>query len=142
MAIVDKLNTFGTATAEAGTDTTLTAWGNVMDFTATYGPGGGDQPLWLMVHFTTLGVDATATYLDLVLITDADGTVPASGQEVARFRVLKADTAVGNVFYFPVGGGKQRWLRYAALCTQVDDVYTTHPAFTAGLTTNPDTALQ
>lgn len=141
MGILDKLNTFGTATAEAGTDTTLTAWGDVLDFTATYGPGGGNQPFWLDVTFTTLGVDATATYIDLVLITDADGTVPTAGQEVARFRVLKADTAVGKHYSFPIGGGK-RWLRYVALCTQVDDAYTTHPAFTAALTPNSQSALQ
>lgn len=141
MAIVDKLNTFCSSATTTGT-AVETALGDVIDWTATYGPGGGNQAFFLMVHFHTAGA-TTATWWEVALYSDADGTVPTAGNLVGKWRFLNAEQVAGTTYYFPVGSAvAARWLRYLGLAEVSDDTYGTKPVVTCALCVNPNTALQ
>lgn len=146
MAIMDKLNTFCTATAVYNAGTTEVAFGDVIDFTATYGPGGGDQPMWACIAITadnTLSV-GSCTYYTIRFYNDADGTLPTSSNLIAAFTLAAASWTAGSVFYLPLGQGvASRWLRYVGITGQATTaVFTTPPTVTVGLVPNPQTALQ
>lgn len=95
-----------------------------------------------MVHVTDAGTPhGSTTFIDFIVMTDADGSA-GSSVEVARFRLPKADVVLGKTYYWPVSGGKQRWLRYVGVYTYTDYAWTGAGAFTVALTTEPDTALQ
>ncbi len=105
MAIIDKLNTFITAT-EAGAATAEAALGDSIDMVSTYGPGGGNQPLWVCVHFTAAGTAGTATTWVLNVNTDADGSFGTSTLVTSRtFTVASGEIAAGSTYYIPLGGG-------------------------------------